>query len=301
MISSIKLPRISVVTPSYHQALFLEQTIRSVLVQGYPNLEYIIIDGGSTDGSVEIIRKYEPWLTYWESQPDKGQSHAINKGWQHATGSILAWLNSDDLYLPGTLFELAELWNENDQYGFISGVTERIDQDGNPTGKLFGSELDIKNSLISSRNPVAQQSTFINRRALEDVGYLDESLHMSMDWDLWIRIADKYPARFVPNVWSQTREWEGTKTKKNMTLIGVDHVRVIRKFYGRQTTRYGIKKRSAIAAAHGWAALLNYPQHDVQNFTKEMILSLLYDPFLKCGEAQKLLPKALRVFLWNSK
>ncbi len=91
-----QLPRITIVTPSYNQGQFLEATIRSVLLQGYPNLEYIIIDGGSSDNSVEIIRKYEPWLAYWVSEKDRGQAHAINKGFAHATGSIYAYLNSDD-------------------------------------------------------------------------------------------------------------------------------------------------------------------------------------------------------------
>ena len=285
---------ISIVTPSYNQGSYLEETIRSVLLQGYPNLEYFIMDGGSTDGSLEIIKKYEPWLTGWESEPDKGQSHAINKGWQRATGSILAWLNSDDLYLPGTLFQVAQLWQENENIGFISGITERIDQHGSPTGKTFGSALDLKQSLLTSVNPVAQQSTFINKRILDSVGYLDESLHMSMDWDLWIRIADKYPTRFVPHVWSQIRDWGETKTTKNRSLIGVDHIKIIHKFYGNQKTQYGIKKRSAIAAAHGWAALLAFQQQNSRVFRKEMLLSLLFDPSLKCGAAHKLLPKIIK-------
>ena len=113
MKAKAEYPKITVVTPSFNQAQFLERTILSVLTQNYPNLEYIIIDGGSTDGSVEIIKKYESKLTYWVSEPHRGQSHAINKGWQRATGEIVAWLNSDDTYEPDAIRRVVEFLQKN--------------------------------------------------------------------------------------------------------------------------------------------------------------------------------------------
>jgi len=117
------VPRITVVTPSFNQAEFIEETIRSVLLQGYPNLEYIVIDGGSTDGSVEVIEKYSPWLTYWCSEPDRGQSHAINKGFERATGEILGWINSDDILYSGALQAAAEGLSDADLFlgGMVKG------------------------------------------------------------------------------------------------------------------------------------------------------------------------------------
>ena len=120
-------PRISIVTPSYNQGQFIEETIRSVLLQGYPNLEYIIIDGGSTDNSVEIIKKYSPWLTYWVSERDRGQSHAINKGFEHASGDILGWLNSDDMLAMGSLRRVAEISVETG-CDVLSGACAMIDE-----------------------------------------------------------------------------------------------------------------------------------------------------------------------------
>lgn len=137
-------PKISIVTPSFNQAQYLEETIRSVLMQGYPNLEYMIIDGGSTDGSIEIIKKYEPWLAYWVSEPDCGQSHAINKGWKRSGGDLLAWLNSDDFLARNALETVAIQYSacEKGKVGFIHGKAIVIDEEGQP---LFerGGEFDL--------------------------------------------------------------------------------------------------------------------------------------------------------------
>ena len=255
------------------------------------------MDGGSTDGSVEIIKKYEPWLDHWVSEKDQGQSHAINKGFQASHGEIVAWLNSDDVYNPGALIEAAQIWKRESGYGFISGITERVDRDGNPKGKPFGSEFNLVDTLVTSRNTVAQQSTFISRKALECVGYLDNDLHMSMDWDLWVKIGARYPVKFVPKAWSRIREWSDTKTNTLLHHSGPEHVRIVQKLFEDGNTGLSpALRRKALAAAYGREAVLYYRNSDSRRFRRAAILSLYYWPALKGGDARNLIP-----FLGKSK
>ncbi len=180
-------PKVSIITPSYNQGQFLEQTILSVLGQEYPNLEYIIIDGGSTDNSIEIIEKYEQRLKYWISEPDKGQSHAINKGFSIATGDILAWLNSDDMYLPGVLNKITALIDSNDE-GVYFGDCIHFNHLSNELS-CFGSKVTITyqtyNLLLCDY--VIQPASFWTRKTWEKVGKLNEDSHYSFDWEWFIR------------------------------------------------------------------------------------------------------------------
>jgi len=202
MLSALSpLPKISIVTPSYNQGQFIEETIRSVLLQGYPNLEYIIIDGGSTDNSVEIIKKYEKWLTCWVSEPDKGQSDAINKGWRKSTGEILAWLNSDDLYLPDTLNIVAEYFSKNPKSLMIYGNCKLINKRGEEIEVLGGFSFDAYRLLTF--NYIPQPSLFLRKGAFERVKLLDIDLHYIMDWDLLLRLAINLKRNEITNI-SQT-------------------------------------------------------------------------------------------------
>ena len=189
-------PRVSIVTPSYNQAQFIEETIRSVLLQGYPKLEYIVIDGGSTDESVDIIRKYEEWITHWVSEPDRGQSHAINKGWLRATGEIIAYLNSDDTYEPRALANAALAIQAHPEWGMVYGDCALIGEMSQRVGYWKAREFDLQDLLFVNR--IGQPAVFVRRFALERVGYLDENLHMVMDRDLWLRIGLAFPVGSLP-------------------------------------------------------------------------------------------------------
>jgi glycosyltransferase involved in cell wall biosynthesis len=189
-------PLVSIVTPSYNQAQFIEETIRSVLLQGYPKLEYIAIDGGSTDGSVDIIRKYEEWITYWTSEPDRGQSHAINKGWRRATGDIIAYLNSDDTYEPRALANAALVMQAHPEWGMVYGDCALIGEMSQRVGYWEAREFNLQDLLFTNR--IGQPAVFIRCSALEQVGYLDESLYMVMDRDLWLRIGLAFPVESLP-------------------------------------------------------------------------------------------------------
>lgn len=204
-------PRISIVTPSYNQGQFLEETIRSVLLQGYPNLEYIIIDGSSTDGSVEIIKTYEKHLAYWASEPDKGQSHAVNKGFSRATGEMLAWLNADDLYLLGAFAGVAEAFKAHPEAGVIFGRCRKVDQWAEDLGDLWEiTSFSLPRQLLG--NIIHQAAAFIHKDVLGKVGPIREDLHFAMDFEFWIRVALHFPIIHVPTYWAAFRSHPQQKT-----------------------------------------------------------------------------------------
>jgi glycosyltransferase involved in cell wall biosynthesis len=180
-------PKISVVTPSYNQAQFLEETILSIINQDYPNLEYIIIDGGSTDNSVEIIRKYQDKITFWVSEKDSGQSEAINKGFKKATGDIVCWINSDDILLPHSLIKVANFYHSNPKIDFLTGHLLIIDQDS----KIIENSFMLKQKRYYAKNGVfyiGQQSMFWKRDLFKRFGFLREDFHALMDKEFLIRV-----------------------------------------------------------------------------------------------------------------
>lgn len=210
-------PKISVVTPSYNQGQFLEECICSVLGQNYPNLEYIVIDGGSTDNSVEIIKKYESQITFWVSEKDNGQSDAINKGFSHATGDIIAWLNSDDLYYKNSLWKIAEIYSRNinqiDEVGFILGNGYRYRWPEKTMSRFCPKNVAFSQKVLAEGlDYILQPSVFVIRKAAQKVGYLKQSLHYCMDWEWWYRLSQEHKVIVTDQMLSLSREYDETKT-----------------------------------------------------------------------------------------
>ena len=253
----MSLPRISVVTPSYNQARFLGETLASVHAQNYPNLQHIVIDGGSTDGSVEIIRSYADRLDHWVSEPDEGQTHALVKGFARANGDILCWLNSDDLFEPGALHEVAAFFAANPAARAVYGDALLIDIEGRP--------INLKREHPFSRfiwlfdyNYLPQPSTFWRRDLYEEVGGLDPSFDLAMDADLWIRFAEVTQLLHCPRVWSRMRLYPEQKNQRLRAASNREDARIRSRYIGnwphwsQQPMRVVAKAmRVGIKAKHG--------------------------------------------------
>ncbi len=202
-------PRISIVTPSYHQGEFIEETIRSIVLQNYPNLEFIIMDGGSTDETVAIMERYDPWITHWVSEQDEGQTHAINKGFHIVTGEYTTWINSDDLFLSGAFYEVAtQFTNEVD---FLYGQCLFLKKDGS-IAKGDGPLENLRVLHASDFPYPSQPSCFYRPRLFRELGYLDQQFHFSMDFDLFIRIGLNKEFKRIPERLTKFRWHEASKT-----------------------------------------------------------------------------------------
>jgi len=206
-----QLPLVSIVTPSFNQARYLEGTILSVLSQNYPRLEYIIVDGGSTDGSQEIIKKYSDKLAWWVSEKDQGQTEALNKGFARAKGDILAWLNSDDMYLPGAVTSAVQFFQDQAQPGLVYGDANFINESGQLIGKFHAAQTNL-HLLRQGYVHIPQQASFFRGDLWRSVGPLDPTFYFAMDYDLWVRIAARSDVKYVPQTWANFRLHTAGKT-----------------------------------------------------------------------------------------
>jgi len=271
-------PRVSVVTPSYNQGKFLEETIRSVLLQGYPNLEYIIIDGGSTDETLDIIKQYEPWLAYWVNEPDRGQSHAINKGFRRASGEIIAYLNSDDMYLPETIRKVVEFLLDHEDVDLVYGDCRVISEESRVISVSRSRKFDLFVELCL--NFVQQPTVFMRRRLLDLVGYLDEELHYAMDLDYWFRAAMKVKFSYLPVELAAFRITEVSKTGKGHVHFATERQKVIDKFFRSQADNNISRWQNRVLAwnhYHTGSRLYEENEHDIAR--REFIKGIRLEPF----------------------
>ncbi len=223
-------PRITIVTPSYHQARFLETAIRSVLAQEYPNLEYVIRDGGSVDGSVAIIRRYETQLSDWVSEPDGGPGQAINRGFAGASGHILGWLNADDAYLPGTLRAVAEYFMGQPEAALVYGEGWYIDEAGNQIEPCRFVRRRFDRRYLVNRDPILQPAAFWRRSLWQQVGPLDESLRWVFDWEWFIRAYQQATFHYLPRDLALYRIQPAALTRTGGLARQLEHGRVTRRY-----------------------------------------------------------------------
>ena len=247
-------PLVSIVTPSYNQARFLEETIRSVLRQSYPKIEYILVDGGSTDGSLDIIHKYADLFARWVFEPDEGQVDAINKGLKMTTGEIVAWINSDDLYMAGAVMEAVKALQANPEVGMVYGDGIMVDENGKLLDRHYYRTYDVLDLLCFE--VLLQPTVFMRRTVLEEVGLLHAEYDLVLDHDLWVRMASHSPILHIPSFWAVERSHESAKT----IALSSQFVEEAEKLIGsaEQSASLGPRveghRRQILASLHAFAA-----------------------------------------------
>jgi glycosyltransferase involved in cell wall biosynthesis len=265
-----KFPRISIITPSYNQDQFLEETIRSVLLQDYPAIEYIIIDGGSTDNSQSIIKKYKKKLAWFVSETDSGQADAINKGLKKATGEFVAWLNSDDIYTENAISSAVDKLRSNLDCGMVFSNVLSIDSESSVFNTMLYGDWGMRE--LMQFNIIGQPGVFMRKKVLEDVGFLDPNFHYLLDHHLWLKIASKYPIKHIDEFWAAARFHPAAKNITHAARFGKEAFRIY-EWMGKQPDSpllfqkdkkkieagaYLLKARYLLDSEDNWAAFKNY-------------------------------------------
>jgi len=227
---------VSVVTPCLNPGKHLAATIQSVLSQDYPHIEYLVMDAGSTDGTPDLLRSFGQRVR-WISEPDRGQADAINKGFSRTGGEVLAWLNADDTYAPGAIRAAAEYLAEHPEADMVYGNADFIDGEGNLIGRCAHVEPFNRNRLIHYSDFIVQPAAFFRRSAFEAVGGVDASLHWAMDYDLWLKLAERHTIRYLPRVLANYR-WLGASKTASGGWKRLDEIRAVLRHHGAAASAY---------------------------------------------------------------
>lgn len=289
-----QLPLVTIITPCYNSAQFIEETIQSVLAQTYPHIEYIVMDGGSTDGTVAIAQRYADRLTII-SEKDRGQTHAINKGWNMAKGDILAWLNADDTYFPDTVARAVAFLETHHDIDWIYGTGTSLDAHGNPMPFRHPVYTWDYNKLLTENCFIIQPTVFLRREVFIESGELDDSLHYSMDYEYWLRIGRKFTAQLVPEVKVAVKIFRSTKTRSGGYKRMVEIEQMLRTYSAidlpsgmHHEWTMAILERFAAHARHGqfsefgkdFADLIRYPRTIPRGVAKK-VFDVLVPPALE--------------------
>lgn len=262
------LPQFTIVTPAFNQAQYLEQAIRSVVEQNDVRIEYFVFDGGSTDGSATIIAKHARALADWTSAPDAGQTDAIVRGWSKAQGAYVAWLNSDDYYVPGALALVAAEFERDEQIQVVIGACLMVDEHGTVIGRKYARDFNLQTMLTTSGGVPGQPAVFVRRSLVAVVGLPDAALHYVMDWEYWMRLALHLrpgQVRVMHAALAVVRSWPGTKTRTGVDAICREHRAVLERLFAAGTLPLELQalRSTALAGTHlkqsflEWQAGLN--------------------------------------------
>jgi glycosyltransferase involved in cell wall biosynthesis len=283
-----KQPLISIVTPSYNQAPFLEKTIRSVLEQDYPNLEYLIADGGSTDGSVEIIQKFSHKLAWWVSEKDSGQAEAINKGLHRARGEFVAWVNSDDFYEPGAVAEAVTALQQNPDVAFVFGKVKVVDPSQRVLNNLSYGDWSLRD-LMAFRI-IGQPAVFIRKSVLDQVGLLDTSFHFLLDHQLWLRLAQASGMKYVPLRWAVAHYHEDCKNLAQAAEFGKEALRIVEWMRGDSKFRdqFNLYSKKIEAGAERLNAFYLVEAREYRSAFKAYWRSFMLNPAMTSSERNRM-------------
>ena len=279
-------PRVSIVMPSFNQEKFIEESIRSVVLQGYPDLEFFVYDAGSSDGSVEIIRKYDSWLTYWVSERDKGQSDAINKGLQKSTGKYFNWQNSDDVLTPCSLFKAVNALLEHPEASHVHGYRYVIYASGNlhsSSEHSYGPPTrlaPVVGDSIANIKTGMQPGSLMDRELMVKLGGIDESMHFVMDIDMLLKLSVIKPPLYVHEKLVHYRYHQGTKSHNIWPKERrFEKLRVVKNIFKMpEAQKYISRKREAMATGHRYAADCSWMNNDMSGFLYHLLMDIVWTP-----------------------